>query len=328
MSEITKMLVAAGLLAAGFFGASLFGPPTKVQDASGAPNGWSQEALEPLEPLSANQQASAAESRATWDSSVTPAGHSDGNSFAARASGPFDQQQPSIPPAVPDLWKGPAALTPDQTAAAAAPSIRRQPPSDELAMLSPPALLPPDTGARSLRSSTFPTRPSMNANVDAGAFGRSPSARSDSFSAPFDNVPFTNAGPPTTDDWSGSTASLSPTPPRSASKPIWHVVADGDSLAKLAERYLGDAHRARDIYEANREAITSPDLLPIGVELRIPQTTAAASQFDVYDSAGTASGYTPQRRLTPLPDLPESTRLAPRARLQPPVSATLAGSGG
>ena len=49
-----------------------------------------------------------------------------------------------------------------------------------------------------------------------------------------------------------------------------HTVVDGDTLAALAEHYLGSPNRALDIYNANRFLLPSPDVLPIGVELRIP----------------------------------------------------------
>ncbi len=49
-----------------------------------------------------------------------------------------------------------------------------------------------------------------------------------------------------------------------------HKVVDGDTLTALAERYLGSADRAAEIYQLNRDRLLSPELLPIGVELRIP----------------------------------------------------------
>lgn len=49
-----------------------------------------------------------------------------------------------------------------------------------------------------------------------------------------------------------------------------HVVADGDSLPRLARRYLGDESRSGEIYEHNRDVLTHPDLLPLGVELQLP----------------------------------------------------------
>jgi nucleoid-associated protein YgaU len=67
----------------------------------------------------------------------------------------------------------------------------------------------------------------------------------------------------------GASLGLLPSAPRQrpAQK---HKIVDGDTLPKLAERYLGSADRAWEIYEANRELLPSPELLPIGVELTIP----------------------------------------------------------
>jgi nucleoid-associated protein YgaU len=49
-----------------------------------------------------------------------------------------------------------------------------------------------------------------------------------------------------------------------------HKIVDGDTLATLAERYLGSPDRAIEIFKANRESLSDPELLPIGVELKIP----------------------------------------------------------
>jgi nucleoid-associated protein YgaU len=49
-----------------------------------------------------------------------------------------------------------------------------------------------------------------------------------------------------------------------------HKIVDGDTLAALAERYLGSVDRAKEIYEANRNVLANPELLPIGAELKIP----------------------------------------------------------
>jgi nucleoid-associated protein YgaU len=51
---------------------------------------------------------------------------------------------------------------------------------------------------------------------------------------------------------------------------VLHIVANGDTLEKLAERYLNDAGRAMEIFDMNRDQLNNPHLLPIGVELRVP----------------------------------------------------------
>jgi nucleoid-associated protein YgaU len=71
-----------------------------------------------------------------------------------------------------------------------------------------------------------------------------------------------------------------------------HKIVDGDTLRGLAERYLGSPDRALEIYEANRDLLPSPELLPIGVELRIPPWARPAPP---------SSGLAPQRPVVPIP---------------------------
>lgn len=49
-----------------------------------------------------------------------------------------------------------------------------------------------------------------------------------------------------------------------------HVVHNGDTLQRLAARYLDDERRAMEIFDLNRGTLTNPHLLPIGVEIVIP----------------------------------------------------------
>ncbi len=54
-----------------------------------------------------------------------------------------------------------------------------------------------------------------------------------------------------------------------------HTIVDGDTLARLAERYLGSAARADEIFAYNRDVLPDAELLPIGAQLRIPNRSAA-----------------------------------------------------
>lgn len=57
----------------------------------------------------------------------------------------------------------------------------------------------------------------------------------------------------------------------SASPPLTHRIVDGDTLPLLAERYLGSASRANEIYEVNRAVLAEgPGLLPLDKVLKIP----------------------------------------------------------
>ncbi|MBN1908497.1 MAG: hypothetical protein JW818_02050 [Pirellulales bacterium] len=49
-----------------------------------------------------------------------------------------------------------------------------------------------------------------------------------------------------------------------------HRIVDGDTLPALAEHYLGDRARYLEIFRANRDVLDDPELLPRGVDLKIP----------------------------------------------------------
>ncbi len=76
----------------------------------------------------------------------------------------------------------------------------------------------------------------------------------------------------------GTLPSRAPTPDRGSSppvlparsRPMTHRIEDGDSLQSLAAHYLGDSQRYLEIFDANRQVLDQPDLLPIGVTLHIP----------------------------------------------------------
>jgi nucleoid-associated protein YgaU len=80
---------------------------------------------------------------------------------------------------------------------------------------------------------------------------------------PTPSEPMTPAAPPS------AAVSNVETAMTAASERI-HVVHDGDSLERLAGRYLGDEGRALEIFDLNRDVLANPHWLPIGSELRIP----------------------------------------------------------
>jgi hypothetical protein len=101
-----------------------------------------------------------------------------------------------------------------------------------------------------------------------------------------------------------------------------HIVVDGDSLERLAGRYLDDPTRAVEIYEANRELLADPNLLPIGAELVIPnrgsRTATEMPQSSVAnDSPLRAASHSSGVRIR---HLPPPASVTPRALLLPPVA--------
>jgi nucleoid-associated protein YgaU len=67
-----------------------------------------------------------------------------------------------------------------------------------------------------------------------------------------------------------STAAAPPEPTGTIGSGRTYVVAEGDSLSKIAKREYGDANKWRTIYEANRDLIKDPDLIYPGQELKLP----------------------------------------------------------
>lgn len=92
--------------------------------------------------------------------------------------------------------------------------------------------------------------------------------------------------------------------PRPPKKQRRHAISDGDTLERLAERYLGDRSRAAEIYAANREVLSDPELLPLGRVIVIPQRDVAS-----------AGDLTPVRSspasVSPSGNHSEMTRVAP-----------------
>jgi hypothetical protein len=68
-----------------------------------------------------------------------------------------------------------------------------------------------------------------------------------------------------------------------------HVIQAGETLSGLAARYLGSSARFREIYEANRNVLRSPDDLRDGVTIVIPDAGKPRDQQHASESAGAAS---------------------------------------
>ncbi len=92
-----------------------------------------------------------------------------------------------------------------------------------------------------------------------------------------------------------------------------HKVVDGDSLSKIAAKYLGRADRYQEIFQANRNVLAKPDLLPIGVELRIPPRDNPAGA----ESTQLAGQDASEPPMQPLGNL----SLVPLVSLQQPAQA-------
>jgi LysM repeat protein len=85
----------------------------------------------------------------------------------------------------------------------------------------------------------------------------------------------------------------SDSPATSQAAPRTHKVKDGDTLAKLAQRYWGDAGLAEPLFEANRAVLSEPDPLPIGVVLQIPDKPLTLPKPKIVPSTNSAPSDLP-----------------------------------
>jgi hypothetical protein len=118
----------------------------------------------------------------------------------------------------------------------------------------------------------------------------------------------------------------SPTDPRELRT---HIVIDGDSLSSLAGRYLHDPQLGDEIFRLNRDVLTAPELLPIGIELKIPDNRVAVTTTipGAPRSDATAAVTAPSAPVR-LPEVTKDPAAPPRAQILRPVAASTATTAG
>jgi len=99
-----------------------------------------------------------------------------------------------------------------------------------------------------------------------------------------------------------SQRTLKPNTQQTDDEANWHRVVNGDTLEKLSQQYYGSPQKALMIFEANRQALFNPAILPIGLDLKIPQLDAARPS-DQITANNLSAGLRP---LTPQPVRPIS----------------------
>lgn len=165
-----------------------------------------------------------------------------------------------------------------------------------------------DTQTKSVQ---WPAPQLINAGYSDAALGQAPPAIAASYSGPATSFAEGQAAPP-----------LWPANDENA-EPRTHIIVDGDTLEKLAGRYLTDPQRSREIYELNRGLLSSPDLLPIGAELKIPERVASASwgrqNWQPNASNPRATGAAGRDTTTPVQPASAPQGIIPRAQLARPV---------
>lgn len=75
-------------------------------------------------------------------------------------------------------------------------------------------------------------------------------------------------------DFSNVQSGVTSTAPAAAQT---YTVAKGDTLSKIAKQFYGNANRWHDIFDANRDQISNPDLIRPGQILKIPAGAKSSS---------------------------------------------------
>jgi LysM repeat protein len=105
-----------------------------------------------------------------------------------------------------------------------------------------------------------------------------------------------------------------------------HEVASGETLSSLSLKYLGTHRRYRELFEANRDLLKSPDALQVGMKLRIPQKQGVQSASAVPTAPGTGAelrtapepkSVTPTEATLPKPKFVRPTSKVPRISSNP-----------
>lgn len=198
---------------------------------------------------------------------------------------------PTVPAPPREFTASEASFSPGQTVAEATPARVHEPPIPAKSLVPIPCdalkALPP-------LSSSLPARPSPNASPIESATDLVPVAPpSETRQATFVSDAEAEDDGPTTcpvgavcplksrDGFAGSrpvleTELTAVTPVESAIASIEagpirrHRVVEGDTLENIAIEHFHDSTMAKRIFEANRDRLTQPDLLPLGIYLRIP----------------------------------------------------------
>lgn len=159
-------------------------------------------------------------------------------------------------------YSAPTPRWPSPSAAPASPRLRPVPQPDELPDAASPQTQPPLAAGRiestPQRVITF-DRPDVSARVAAEA-SASPGPREA-------DIPRL--------DLPGGAAPVAAATPAAVAGTV--TVRSGDTLYAIAQRALGDGDRWRELYDANRDQLKSPNLVQAGMNLRVPGRTPAAA---------------------------------------------------
>jgi nucleoid-associated protein YgaU len=313
-----KVLLAAAFVAAGYGVASLLGAPKPQILQRAAPLADSTPRHEVHVPASSPANSySHVRARLVPDAQPTVATKFDSDSIVVEAPSGNESKTPFelAGVAAPSLAKGDAAASTSKLAFGARAKLRNE---------APRPLITEPRGAATVKDVQPVAITAYSSTRDPAANDVLPAQFSNDGNAFGENTSLAEA----TAIIDAPDLEVAPAPLSHADntdQPRGHIIVDGDSLAKLAGRYLDDPQRANEIYELNRHLLSHPDVLPIGAELVIPSPSVTS-----HPSGESPQSLVPRRPafhaasrggLVPVRPVPSGTAVMPRAQLARPVSA-------
>jgi nucleoid-associated protein YgaU len=108
-------------------------------------------------------------------------------------------------------------------------------------------------------------------------------------------------------------------PPIASSPYRVHTIVNGDTLSRIARRYLGSADRYMEIFALNRGVLRDPEVLPIGEQIKLPHKDSPQLKPASQEAPRQTNGLAADRQPTPSPDsrLPRLVPLPPHAFPRP-----------
>jgi nucleoid-associated protein YgaU len=113
---------------------------------------------------------------------------------------------------------------------------------------------------------------------------------------------------------------VAPSVPAVASSPYRvHTIVNGDTLSRIARRYLGSADRYMEIFALNRGVLRDPEALPIGEQIKLPHQVGPQLMPASQEVPSQTGGQTAGRPHQPSADsrLPRLVPLPPHAFPRP-----------
>ena len=96
--------------------------------------------------------------------------------------------------------------------------------------------------------------------------------------------------------------------PSGGAASVSHTVRSGDTLSDLAAQYLGDPGRWQELYSANRDQLSSPDALDVGMVLKIPGAKGSAAPAPVKPAPAPVKPAPAPVKPAPAPTTPEANK--------------------